>query len=103
GIGAYLSKRTDLLGWSTMIGAATNLLLNVLLIPRFGVWGAVWATALGYAAAPAALYIAAQRIYRLPFELPKLLMALGLQAALLLIGTQIQTGDPWLDIALKLS
>jgi O-antigen/teichoic acid export membrane protein len=102
GIGAYLSKRTALLGWSTMIGAAANLLLNILLIPRFGVWGAAWATTLGYAAAPAALYIVVQRIYRLPFELPKLLLALGVQATLLLIGTQIQTGEPWLDIALKL-
>jgi O-antigen/teichoic acid export membrane protein len=101
-VGVYLARRTDLIGWTTLIGAAVNLLLNVLLIPRFGVWGAVWATALGYAAAPIALWIAAQRIHPLPFELPKIFVALAAQVALLLAGTLIQTGNLWLDAAAKL-
>ncbi|MFL5804445.1 MAG: lipopolysaccharide biosynthesis protein [Roseiflexaceae bacterium] len=101
-VGVYLIRRTDLIGWTTLIGAAVNLLLNVLLIPRFGVWGAVWATTLGYAAAPVALYIAVQRVHPLPFELPKIFVALVAQVVLLLAGTLIRTSDPWLDVAAKL-
>lgn len=102
GVGAYIAKRTDIIAGATALAAAVNLGLNVLLIPRLGVWGAAWATALGYAAATVALYIASQRIYPMPFELSKVLRALGIQAALLLVGTWIQTGITWLDLALKL-
>lgn len=102
GVGAYIAKRTDIIGAATVLAAAVNLGLNVLLIPRLGVWGAVWATALGYAAAPIALYIASQRIYPMPFELAKVLRALGAQSVLLLVSMWIQTGDAWLDLALKL-
>lgn len=102
GIGAYLARRTAALGWTTMLGAAVNVILNVLLIPRFGVWGAVWATAAGYVAVPVALYLAAQRIHPLPFELRKVLAALASQAVLLFAGLLVDTGSFWLDIALKL-
>ena len=102
GVGAYIVKRTAMIGWTTMIAAGVNLVLNVLLIPRLGVWGAVWATALGYIAAPVALYVAAQRVYPVPFELRKVLAALAVQAALLLAGLWLATGNFWLDAALKL-
>lgn len=102
GVGAYITKRTSVLGTTTMLAAAVNLILNVLLIPRYGVWGAVWATALGYASTPIALYILSQRIYPIPFELPKALIALVVQAGLVVLGLWINTGNPWLDTVLKL-
>jgi O-antigen/teichoic acid export membrane protein len=103
GVGAYIAKRTSVFGWTTMIGAALNLLLNLLLIPRFGALGAAWATALGYAVVPVALYVAAQRVYSVPFEVWKVLLALGVQAALMLSGTLFEIGNLWLSVAVKLA
>ncbi len=102
GVGAFLAKRTAALGWTTALGAAVNLLLNLLLIPRFGVWGAAWATALGYGAAVLALYWAAQRLMPLPFEPGRALWALLAQGALLGAGGLVATGAPLADAALKL-
>lgn len=102
GVGIYLQKRTGIAGLATLVGAATNLLLNLVLIPRFGVWGAAWATAIGYLLVPVTLYIGAQRVYPLPFELAKILVALAAQASILFIGTSIHTGYFWLDAGLKL-
>lgn len=86
GVGAYLAKRARLVGFATALGAGANFVLNLLLIPRFGVWGAAWATAMGYALTPLVLAITAQRVYPLPFEWQRPLMALLMQLALLSIG-----------------
>lgn len=102
GVGVYLAKRTDVLGWTTLVGAATNLALNLALIPRFGVWGAAWATALGYGLVPLTLYLAAQRIHPIPYEPWRLLATLAIQGGLLFAGVQIRSGSAWLDATLKL-
>ncbi|MEM8530686.1 MAG: oligosaccharide flippase family protein [Chloroflexota bacterium] len=101
-VGAYVTKQTAALGWTTLIGAAINLLLNIILIPPFGVWGAVWATAIGYTTVPVMLYLASQRLYAIPFEIPKVVLALGAQAAFMAIGIFYQTGDLFFDIPFKL-
>jgi O-antigen/teichoic acid export membrane protein len=86
GVGALLAKRTSVTGLAILLGAVLNLVLNVVLIPRFGVWGAAWATAAGYALTPAVLYIGSQRVYPLPYEIGRVVLALGAQAALLAAG-----------------
>jgi O-antigen/teichoic acid export membrane protein len=43
-IGLYAAKRTHLVSVVTIVGAVSNILLNLVLCPQFGVWGAVWAT-----------------------------------------------------------
>lgn len=101
-IGAYITKRTAALGWTTMMGAGINLVLNIILIPQFGVWGAVWATAIGYAMVPVVLYITAQRMYPIPFEIVKVMLALVAQTSLMAIGILNETGDLFFDIPFKL-
>lgn len=101
GIGAYLAKRTAALAWATAGGALVNLILNLLLIPRFGIWGASWATALGYATGPVVLYVLAQRVYRLPFVLRPAVLALVAQAPLLLVGTLLMPSQEWLALLCK--
>jgi O-antigen/teichoic acid export membrane protein len=44
-----LRKNTRLIPVLTMISVAVNLALNMLLVPRFGVWGAILATGLAFA------------------------------------------------------
>lgn len=38
----YAMERSGFIALSSAVGAATSLLLAILLVPRLGVWGAVW-------------------------------------------------------------
>ena len=51
------------------IPAACNVLLNIVLIPRFGVLGAVWATAASYALGLAASILLGRRAMTLRFAM----------------------------------
>ena len=43
-IGLVARKRTGMTSLAFLASAATNVVLNLILMPRLGVWGAVWAT-----------------------------------------------------------
>jgi O-antigen/teichoic acid export membrane protein len=67
-IGLLISKKTILTSVAISIGAALNIILNFLLIPRFGMMGAAFATLAAYLVALALLYGFAQKYY--PIEYP---------------------------------
>ena len=50
----------------------TNILLNCLLIPRWGMMGAAWATLFGYLAMVLALYMTVQRFYPVRYQMGRL-------------------------------
>lgn len=74
----YLPKRTDLLIWVTMIGAAVNVGANLLLIPSTGMMGAAWATLLAYFAMALALWLMGRKLYPIPYEWKRLALAAAL-------------------------
>jgi O-antigen/teichoic acid export membrane protein len=84
--GLLVSRKTAHLAWTTALGAAVNLGLNLVLVPQLGVLGAAIATPLGYACGPLAAYIVCQRVYPVPYEWWRLALALLAQVALLAIG-----------------
>ncbi len=47
-VGIYLTKKTKLIAVCSGLAAIINTICNFLLIPRFGMMGAAWATALSY-------------------------------------------------------
>jgi O-antigen/teichoic acid export membrane protein len=61
-----LARRTRLLLAAMSIPAAANIALNVVLIPRFGLSGAMWATTASYAIGLAASWALGRRIMPLP-------------------------------------
>jgi O-antigen/teichoic acid export membrane protein len=62
-----LGRRTGLLLAAMVVPAIANLALCLWLIPRFGLAGAVWATATSYATGLAASVVLGRRALRLPF------------------------------------
>ncbi|MGE0226081.1 MAG: lipopolysaccharide biosynthesis protein [Acetobacteraceae bacterium] len=65
----HLVSRTHLGLLSSVPAAAIALLLNVILLPRIGLIGAVWASVISYAVALAISIAQAMRHYPLPFPL----------------------------------
>ncbi|MER3524987.1 MAG: hypothetical protein C4326_13290 [Ignavibacteria bacterium] len=66
--GIYIEKQTRKLPMVTFVGAAVNVLANVLLIPPFGIMGAAVATLLSYAVMAVMLYVITQNIYPIAWE-----------------------------------
>ncbi len=67
-VGLFLRDRTRALSRLSLVAVASVLVLNVLLIPRFGAWGAALATLGGYAIRSGSVIVASQRAYRIPYE-----------------------------------
>jgi O-antigen/teichoic acid export membrane protein len=83
-----LSGRTDNFVWALIGPVVLNLILNVLLIPRFGLMGAVWATILCYGLAFIIALILARRDFPLPVPLKPALQitaCCALMAAVVLV------------------
>ncbi len=101
GVGAALQKRTDVTGISLLAGALLNLLLNALLIPQFGVWGAASATAIGYGIVPILVYMWSQRIRPIAYHPWRIVAILMAQVLLLVVGLNLPF-EGWANIAARI-
>jgi O-antigen/teichoic acid export membrane protein len=79
--GIALARRTLYVAFLATLAAVANIVLNLALIPPFGIVGAAVASAGGYAALAVLYYWAAQRVYPTPFEPVKVLTILVLAVA----------------------
>ena len=70
--GIYIEKKTTRLPPITFLGAAVNIIANLLLIPVLGIMGAALATLLSYMIMGVVTYIVSQRIYPVEYELARI-------------------------------
>jgi O-antigen/teichoic acid export membrane protein len=80
-IGLNITSQTRYYPVSTAVGAAVNVMLNLVLIPGYGMIGAAWANGAAYAIQSAIAFRFSQRFYPIPYERGRIGRALG--AALL--------------------
>jgi O-antigen/teichoic acid export membrane protein len=69
-----LADRTIYGAWIAGIGAALTILLNLLLIPRFGVYGSAWTALFCYGGMCLASYVQGQKYFPIPYRVPRMLM-----------------------------
>jgi O-antigen/teichoic acid export membrane protein len=102
-VGIYLEKKTKYLPYATGAGALVNVVVNLVLIPKYGITGAAIATLLSYVVMAIGIYFPSQRLYHVEYEWGRLirvmLAACIIVAAVLLLGLQPAT---LLGIAVKL-
>jgi O-antigen/teichoic acid export membrane protein len=70
--GIYIEKKTKYLPLITGIGAAVNVAVNFLLIPKFGMTGAAYATLVSYFAMMVGIYITSNKFYKINYEFSKI-------------------------------
>jgi O-antigen/teichoic acid export membrane protein len=80
-----------------------NVVLNLLLIPEYGMMGAASATVLSYLLMPFLVYPIVQRLYRVPYEIGRLVGLLSTTFALAAVSTWLETGSLWLDLLLAVA
>jgi O-antigen/teichoic acid export membrane protein len=81
-VGISLHRKTWLATLSLTSSAIINTILNFILIPHYGAMGAAVATLLAYAALALIDYVLNKRIYPVPFETGRFLIALSIGIAL---------------------
>lgn len=67
-VGMLIYKKTKWVAFMVGVAAALNVGLNLLLIPKFGYWGAAYATLISYVALLILCYIIANRFYPVKYE-----------------------------------
>ena len=80
-IGLNITKQTQYYPVATITAAATNVGLNLLLIPRLGIIGAAWANGVAYAVQAALGYVLSQRFYPVAYEWGRIARICGAAAA----------------------
>jgi O-antigen/teichoic acid export membrane protein len=70
--GLQIEKKTQFMPIVTGAGALANVAANFLLIPKFGYFGAAWATLVSYLIMAAGNYFFSQRFFRIKYESRKL-------------------------------
>lgn len=66
------AKKTVLLATLTGLALATNIVLNLWWVPRWGMYGAAYATLAAYALEAGLMYVYAQRVFFLPYQLTRI-------------------------------
>ncbi len=66
--GIYIQEHNKVLPFVTGLGAAVNIVTNILLIPVMGIMGAALATLFAYVAMAASLYWQAQKVYFIKYD-----------------------------------
>lgn len=99
-IGIGVQKKARYYPLLTLASAATNVAGNFLLIPRFGVLGAAWATVASYLVMAALGLAISQRLYPMPLEVGRLLR-LACTAALVFALSRLAPAGLWPALAVK--
>jgi O-antigen/teichoic acid export membrane protein len=97
-LGLYLKEKTGLYARAGLAGVAAVTVLNFALIPRWGMWGAAWATLAAYAVRFAAVYLFAQRAYPIDYgwaRVARLLAILGAAAGMRMALSGVTGAPSW--------
>ena len=76
-IGIFISKQTKYFAYINLSNAALNLALNFLLIPKYGMWGAAWATTICFTVRAALGYYYSSKFVPVVVEWRRVLTILG--------------------------
>jgi O-antigen/teichoic acid export membrane protein len=95
-VGINIVKRMRVIPPLAVLGAATAVGLNFLLIPPWSFVGAAWATVGAYAVVAVAVLIVSSRVYPVPWDARRLILSTSLMLGLSLASLAV---DAWLPLA----
>jgi O-antigen/teichoic acid export membrane protein len=102
-VGLLIAKKTAFASVAIIAGAAANLVLNLLLIPAFGIIGAAAATLCSYSLALALMYVFVQKYYPIDYEVRKLAKLAGLSIATMMLSVLFRFEKPMaIDLAVRI-
>lgn len=100
-IGLNITRQTQYYPVSTAAAAASSVLLNVVLIPRYGIVGAAWANAAAYAVQAGLAFRFSQRLYAVQYEWGRLARVTGAAVLSYLLAGQLPAMPAWLGVLMR--
>jgi O-antigen/teichoic acid export membrane protein len=100
-LGLLLTDRTRIVAVIGTAAASLNLLSNYVLISKFGMMGAAWATALSFVWLAAANYLCSQRVFRLPLSLSRMWAGLIAAAATYVLCRNLTPNAPAMALLVR--
>jgi len=100
-LGMFLTSKTKLIGVVSSVAALMNLGLNYVLISRFGMMGAAWATFLSFFAIAVGSYWGSQRVFPLSLGVKRVAIAMGLAVGFYLISQSFKPRSLGLGLLFK--
>jgi len=89
----FLKRRTGLIPLITVSSAVVNVLLNIWLVPQYGIMAAAWATFLSFGLMLALAWVLAVRVYPFPYEYKRLGTIVLAGVVLFALGVRLQAGS----------
>ena len=94
--------RTEFNFPATVAGVATNIGLNLILLPELGILGAGVSLAVSYMVVLVLMYVFTQRLFPVPYEWGRLAKAIGASAVVIALGVTLTPDDGLGALALRL-
>ena len=92
-IGIYIEKKTKYMSYMSFILLPTNIALNILLIPRYGMVGAAIVNVISFLIHVSLVLLISQRLYHVPFEWDRIARILLVAAAIYSIAKCVMHSD----------
>jgi O-antigen/teichoic acid export membrane protein len=102
-VGIMLRRRPLVRSAGVIVAAAVNIGLNFLLIPRYGMMGAAWATLAAFTVQMTLLVYVALRYYPIPYQWSRMALLTSVAAALYGAGSFVPPGPLWALVGIKLA
>jgi O-antigen/teichoic acid export membrane protein len=100
-IGLNITKQTRYYPVATASAAIVSVILNLALIPRYGIFGAARANAAAYGVQAALAFWFSQRVYPVSYEWPRLLRVCGAATLGYLIASSLPPMPPLAGVAVR--
>jgi O-antigen/teichoic acid export membrane protein len=97
----FFAKQTKWLPVYSGLSAGLNILLNLVMIPRFGIMAAAWNTVIGYALLFILVYRESKKVFYVPLEGRRLIILTSVTAMVYLLGTVVKIANPYLNIIVR--
>ena len=87
--GLFLQEKSKFLMMIRGIGALTNILLNLLLIPLYGAMGAAWATCASFATMAIMIFIMNRRMFPIQYEWGRIIRIIALMTIIYILSNSL--------------
>lgn len=98
----FSQKETKLIPIATLLAAVTNFIVNIILIPRFGIYGSAIATTVSYAILAIVVFIVSLRVMRFNYEYFKWIKIVIAGLLIVVVGSLLKVDNIYMAISLKL-
>jgi O-antigen/teichoic acid export membrane protein len=83
--GIFYTGKTKHIAYGTIVSTVVIIGLSFLLIPRYGMFGAAWATLVAFSVRLIYVYFASQKLFKIPYDLKRPAGVLGMSVVIYLV------------------